>query len=77
MEGAVASRINVILLCIVISLQLYSLRQKIQVGHFQWLDSPGKQLGFDTATGKRCWVWTDVKPEPTDDIRPCAELAGK
>ena len=71
------SRINTILLCVVIALQVYSLHHKTQIGRFQWLDTPGKQLGFDTATGKRCWVWTDVKSEPTDEVRPCAELIEK
>ncbi len=72
------SKINTVLLCVVIALQSYSqLRQGRQVGRFQWLDTPGKQLGFDTVTGRRCWVWADDKIEPGDQIRLCAELAGK
>jgi hypothetical protein len=73
------SKINTILLCIVIALQAYSLhRQSHQVGRFQWPDTPGKQLGFDTATGQRCWVWSDVTEKdklPQSDIPLCTDLA--
>jgi hypothetical protein len=76
-----ASRINTALLCIVIGLQAYSLhRQARQVGRFQWLDTPGKQLGFDTAIGQRCWVWSDVSEKdklPPSDIPLCSDLARK
>jgi hypothetical protein len=76
------SKINTILLCIVIALQAYSLHQKNrQAGRFQWPDTPGKQLGFDTATGQRCWVWSDVtgkdkEPSPSD-VPLCSDLARK
>lgn len=69
------SKVNTILLCIVIALEAYSMRSKAQVGRFQWLDTPGKQLGFDTASGRRCWVWADDKVEKGDDIRLCSTLA--
>jgi hypothetical protein len=70
-----ASKINTILLCIVIALQAYSLWHKAEVGRFQWLETPAKQLGFDTATGKRCWVWADAKVESGDDVQLCSTLA--
>jgi len=78
-----APKINTALLCLVIALQGYSLhRQARQVGRFQWLDTPGKQLGFDTATGQRCWVWSDVtekdKQSPSSsDVPLCSDLARK
>jgi hypothetical protein len=72
-------KLNTVLLCIVIALQAYSLlRPTPQVGRFQWLDTPGKQLGFDTTTGKRCWVWSDVTQKdnlPASDVPLCADLA--
>lgn len=76
------AKINTVLLCVVIALQAYSLRHRPEVGRFQWLDTPGKQLGFDTATGKRCWVWSDVsdksdKALPPSDVPLCAALSGK
>lgn len=65
-----ASRVNTVLLCIVIALQLYSLLHRPpQIGRFQWLETPVKQLGFDTATGKRCWVWSDAGPTYEDLLR--------
>lgn len=71
-------KINTALLCLVIVLLVYSIEHKSpQAGRFQWLDTPGKQLAFDTATGKRCWVWTETAPDTKDDIRPCSELAAK
>jgi len=55
---------HTILFCVVIVLRAYSLHfQSHQVGRFQWLDTPGRQLRFDTATGQRCWVWSDVTEE--------------
>jgi hypothetical protein len=75
------AKINSALLCIVIALQVYSLRHRTEVGRFQWLDTPGKQLGFDTATGKRCWVWSDVAETNdkgiTTDVPLCAALSAK
>ena len=76
------SKINTVLLCILIALQAYSLRHRSEVGRFQWLETPGKQLGFDTATGKRCWVWSDVsgkddKALPPPDVPLCAALVEK
>jgi hypothetical protein len=72
------SKINTVLLCVVIALQAYSLhRQTYQVGRFQWLTTPGWQLGFDTATGKRCWVWADEKVDPKSDMQLCSQLAGR
>jgi hypothetical protein len=76
-------KINTLLLCAVIALQAYSIhRNDGHAGRFQWPDTPGKQLGFDTATGQRCWVWSDVSPSdkeklPPFDIPLCAELAKK
>jgi hypothetical protein len=73
-----ACRINTALLCAVLALLIYSLLRKApQAGRFQWLDTPGKQLAFDTATGQRCWVWTETSPVPNDQIPVCAELARK
>ena len=71
-----AARINTALLCVVIALLAYMLSRKapLQAGRFQWLDTPGKQLAFDTATGQRCWVWMETPAQPKDDIRSCAEL---
>jgi hypothetical protein len=75
------SKINTILLCIVIALQAYSLRHDAhRAGRFQWPDTPGKQLGFDTATGQRCWVWSDVAEKdklPPSDVPLCSDLARK
>jgi hypothetical protein len=75
-------KINTVLLCIVITLQAYSLcrHPHRQAGRFQWPDTTGKQLGFDTATGQRCWVWSDViekDKQPPSDIPLCSDLAGK
>jgi hypothetical protein len=71
------SKINTVLLCVVIALQAYSMRPKAEVGRFQWPDTPAKQLGFDTASGKRCWVWADAKVEKGDDIQLCSTLANE
>ena len=77
------AKANTILLCIVIALQAYSLRfRPPEVGRFQWLDTPGKQLGFDTVTGKRCWVWSDAsekenKTSAPSDVPLCADLAAR
>jgi len=76
------TKINTVLLCIVIALQAYSMRHRSEVGRFQWLDTPGKQLGFDTVTGRRCWVWSDVsekddKAQPSSDVPLCATLVGR
>jgi hypothetical protein len=78
------TKLNTFLLCLVIALQIYSLRRHtqnhLQVGRFQWLESPGKQLGFDTVTGQRCWIWSDVsKPDtlPPSDVPLCSDLARK
>lgn len=73
-----ASKINTALLCAVLALLIYSLpRKSPQAGRFQWLDTPGKQLAFDTATGQRCWVWTETPPVSNDKIPACAELVRK
>jgi len=76
------AKINTVLLCAVIALQVYSLRtNRHEVGRFQWLETPGKQLGFDTETGKRCWVWSDVTEKgntaPPSDVPLCSALAEK
>ena len=74
-----ASRINTVLLCLILILEIYSLvhRPHQQVGRFQWLDTPGKQLGFDTKTGQRCWVWSDAPTPPQGDVRLCSDLAAR
>ena len=76
------TRINMALLCVVIVLQMIDViahynvaSRNLGVGRFQWMDTPGKQLGFDTKTGKRCWVWADAKVQPGDEIQLCSTLA--
>jgi hypothetical protein len=74
-------KINTILLCAVILLLIFLPRHcSTQVGRFQLLDTPARQLAFDTATGQRCWVWLDKsdKGNPgSDDVPLCSELAKK
>ena len=71
-----ASKINTVLLCVVIALLIYVISHRpSQVGRFQWLDTPGKQLAFDTATGQRCWVWTETPVASNDPVRPCHEIS--
>ena len=74
-------KVNTVLLCIIIGLQVYSMSNRhSQPGRFQWLDTPGKQLGFDSVTGTRCWIWveaTDKEKLPPSDIPLCSDLAKK
>jgi hypothetical protein len=75
------AKVNTVLLCAVLALQVYSVtRKNQQAGRFQWLNTPGAQLGFDTATGQRCWVWSDVTGkdnQPPSDAPRCSDLASR
>jgi hypothetical protein len=79
------SKINTVLLCVLIALLGYSLLHKpAQVGRFQQIATPANDMAFDTATGQECYIGFIRDPLPGEpkvfwriDPRLCVDLARK